>query len=45
MHIAGEWQWLVRQEGRDVAEGASASCDDARREAEAMALKLLDPAS
>jgi hypothetical protein len=42
LHIAGEWQWLVKQEGRDMAEGASSSCDDARREAEAVALKLLD---
>jgi hypothetical protein len=44
MHIAGEWQWLVQQDGRDVAEGASSSGDDARQEAEAVAVKLLDPA-
>jgi hypothetical protein len=43
LHIAGEWQWLVRQDGRDVAEGAASSADDARREAEAVALKLLEP--
>jgi hypothetical protein len=42
LHIAGEWQWLVRQDGRDVAEGAASSADDARREAEAVALKLLE---
>jgi hypothetical protein len=40
MDIAGEWQWLVRQDGRDVAEGASSSAQDAREEAEAVALKL-----
>jgi hypothetical protein len=44
LHIVGEWQWLVRQDGRDVAEGASSSCDDPRQEAEAVALQLLDPA-
>jgi hypothetical protein len=43
-HIAGEWQWLVRQDGRDVAEGASSSCDDAKLEAEGVALRLFDPA-
>jgi hypothetical protein len=43
LHIAGEWQWLVRQDGRDMAEGAAApSADDARREAEAVALRLLE---
>ena len=26
LHIAGEWQWLVRQDGRDMAEGARALC-------------------
>jgi hypothetical protein len=40
MHIGGEWQWLVRQEGRDVAEGAASSCDDAKLEAETVALRL-----
>jgi hypothetical protein len=44
LHIAGEWQWLVRQDGRDMAEGASSIADDARREAEATALKLLERA-
>jgi len=42
LHIAGEWQWLVRQDGRDMAEGAASSADDARREAEAVALRLLE---
>ena len=40
LHVGGEWQWLVRQDGRDVAEGSASSADDARQEAEAMALKL-----
>ena len=44
LHIAGEWQWLVRQDGRDMGEGAALSADDTRREAEAVALLLLDPA-
>jgi len=43
LHIGGEWQWLVRHDGRDVAEGVAPSADDAKREAEAMALRLLDP--
>jgi hypothetical protein len=40
MHIGSEWQWLVRQAGRDVAEGAARTAADAQREAEAVALKL-----
>ena len=44
LHIAGEWQWLVRQEGRDVKEGAAPSADDAKLEAETVAVKLFDPA-
>lgn len=40
LHVGGEWQWLVREGGRDVAEGAALSADNARREAEAVALKL-----
>ena len=34
------WHWLVRQEGRDVAERAARSADDAQRQAEAVALAL-----
>ena len=45
LHIDGKWQWLVRQDGRDVGEGAALSADAARLEAEAVALKLLDPPS
>jgi hypothetical protein len=44
LHIAGVWQWLVRQDGRDVREGAASSCDGAKLEAETVAVKLLDPA-
>lgn len=39
--VGGEWQWLVRQAGRDAAEGAARAAVDAqRRQAEAVALKL-----
>ena len=34
LHIRGEWQWLVRQAGRDVAEGAAPRLADAQREDE-----------
>jgi hypothetical protein len=37
MHVGCEWRWLVRREGRDVAEGAARSADNARRQAEAVA--------
>ena len=40
LHIGGEWQWLVRRGGRDVAEGAARAAADAKHEAEAVALKL-----
>jgi hypothetical protein len=40
LRIGDQWQWLVRREGRDVAEGASPAASDARRETEAVALKL-----
>jgi len=40
LRIDAEWHWLVRQGGRDVAEVASSAADDARRKAEAVALKL-----
>ena len=42
LHIAGEWLWLVRRDGRDMAEGAASSRDDARRDAEGAALRLLE---
>jgi hypothetical protein len=40
LHIAGEWQWLVRHDGRDVAEGKAGAAADAKREAEAATLRL-----
>jgi hypothetical protein len=40
LHVGGEWQWLVRQAGRDVAEGAVPAAVDARQDAERIALKL-----
>ena len=40
LHVGGEWQWLVRQAGRDVAEGAARTADDARREAIAAAVAI-----
>jgi hypothetical protein len=44
MHIAGEWQWLMRQDYRDLGEGAALSCEAAKLEAEAVAQRLVDPA-
>jgi hypothetical protein len=40
LRIGTEWEWLVRQAGRDVAEGAARTADDARREAIAAAVAL-----
>jgi hypothetical protein len=40
LHVGGEWQWLVRQDGRDMAEGKARAAADAKREAEAVALRL-----
>ena len=37
LHVGGEWQWLVRQAGRDVAEGAARDLADAKRAAESAA--------
>jgi hypothetical protein len=41
LHVGGEWQWLVRQAGRDVAEGSARAAADAQRQAESVALGLL----
>lgn len=44
IHIAGEWQWLVKQFGQDVAEGAAINADEAKRQAEEAALmRFPDP--
>ena len=37
LHVAGEWQWLVRRDGRDIA---ARDAVDAQRQAEAVALQL-----
>jgi hypothetical protein len=41
LHVGDEWQWLVRQDSRDLAEGSARAVTDAKREAEAVALKLV----
>jgi hypothetical protein len=41
-YVGGEWQWLVMCQGRAVAEGGARGYLAARREAEAVALCLLD---
>ena len=41
LHVGGEWQWLVRHAGRDVAEGAARGLVDTKNAAESMALKLV----
>jgi hypothetical protein len=38
LYVGGEWQWLVRQAGRDVAEGAARTFVDAQQQAETVAL-------
>jgi hypothetical protein len=43
LYVGGERQWLVRREGRDIAEGAARSAADARRQAEAGALGMRLP--
>jgi hypothetical protein len=40
LRIGDEWHWLVRRDGRDVADGAARSAVDARRAVEAIALEL-----
>jgi hypothetical protein len=40
LHVGGEWQWLVRCAGRDVAEGAARAEREAREQAEAAALSV-----
>jgi hypothetical protein len=40
MHVRGEWQWLVRQAGRDVAEGSARTFVDAQQQAEAVAFEF-----
>jgi hypothetical protein len=40
LHVGGEWQWLVRRNGRDVAEGSARACLAAKQQAEAAALRF-----
>jgi hypothetical protein len=40
LYATGEWQWLVRRDGHDVAEGAARAARAARQQAEAVALRL-----
>lgn len=40
IHIGREWQWLVRQGGRDVVEGAATAADEAKGQAEEAALRF-----
>jgi hypothetical protein len=39
-YVAGEWQWLIRRGGCDVAEGAARAARAARQQAEAVALRF-----
>jgi len=38
--MGSDWQWVVRQSGHYVAEGAARAAVDAQRDAEAAALEL-----
>lgn len=40
VYVAGEWQWLVRYDGRDIAEGTARASLAARQQAEAVAHRL-----
>jgi hypothetical protein len=40
LHVGCEYHWLVRRDGRGVAEGAAPDLADARRPAEAVALTV-----
>jgi hypothetical protein len=44
-HVGGEWQWLVRCEGREVAAGGARGYLAARRQAEDAARQFLDVVS
>jgi hypothetical protein len=37
LHVGGNWKWLVRLGGDDVAEGKARAESDAKRQAEAVA--------
>ena len=40
LHVGGNWEWLVRQDDRDVAEGTPRRLVDAKRQAETVAVNL-----
>jgi hypothetical protein len=40
LRVGDEYHWLVRPDGRDVAEGRAGTVDEARRQAEAAAQAL-----
>ena len=40
LHVGGEWEWLVRQAGRDIAEGTARAAVDAKQGAESVAHML-----
>jgi hypothetical protein len=39
--VGGEWQWLVREGDRDIAEGAARGCAAAKQQAESVAGRFL----
>jgi hypothetical protein len=39
--VRGNWEWLVKHAGRDVAEGAARSCLGAKQQAEDAAKQFL----
>jgi hypothetical protein len=41
-HVGGEWQWLVKCHGREVAEGGARGYLAARQDAENVASRFLD---
>jgi hypothetical protein len=42
MFVGGNWEWLVRHDGRDVAEGSPRCSAAAKQQAEDMARRFLE---
>ena len=42
VYVGGNWEWLVRRAGHDIAEGAARSCLGAKQQAEDAARSFLD---
>jgi hypothetical protein len=40
--VGGEWQWPVRRDGCDLAEGQARACLAAKQQAEAVTLRFLN---